>query len=296
MNEQTTKPESKRDTAVAMMQEIAAGWAEKTVGLKAAAIAFYAMLSLAPLLAFIISMVGFFFSESSVEREVLTAISDTLGAETAELVAGVIDSAFKTDSSGPILAIIGLFLILFFASTVFNSVKIALNAIWDVTPEEAPHSGIVAFLWNRLLAAVMVLLTGAALLIMMLASVVSATLSRWLGDQVPELGDLVTFSGQWVGVLVVLFLVTVGYKLLPDVSLRWRQVLPGSLLATVLFLVGNYFMGFYFSLSSLPTVYGAAGSLVVLLLWVYYSSYIFLFGALFTKSFADRFFIPTEAG
>lgn len=285
MSETTSKPKTYLNILVATFQEVGAKWGEKNTGLMAAAIAFYSMMSLAPLLAFIIGMVGLFFSESLVEEQLLTGIAEALGAETAEFVAGVIQGAFEIDRSGPILAIIGLVIIIFFASTVFNSVKLALNHIWDVTPDVAPRSGIVAFLWDRLLASAMVLLTGGALFVVMISSVLSAIVSGWLADQHwQQAGKIATLSGQWVGVFVLLGLITIAYKLLPDTAVLWRYALSGGALATVLFIVGNKVMGIYFSLSSLPTVYGAAGSLVVLLLWVYYSSYILLFGALFTRA------------
>ncbi len=276
------------DTAVAIFKEISVKWGEKNVSLMAAAIAFYSMMSLAPLLVFVIGAVGLFFNESAVEQQLLSQISDLLGTETAEFVAGVIDGAFHLNTSGPILAIIGVLIILFFASTVFNSVKLALNAIWDVTPDVAPRTGIIAVLRDRLLAAAMVLLTGGALFVVMISSVVSAIVGRWLDETLPEIADVATFSGQWVGVVALVFLIMVAYKWLPDTAVLWRYAFVGAVLATFLFAIGNKFMGIYFSLSALPTIYGAAGSLVVLLLWVYYSSYILLFGALFTRALSRQ--------
>ena len=284
MSETTSKPKTYLNILIAIFQEIGLKWGEKNIGLMAAAIAFFSMMSLAPLLAFIIGLVGIFFTESVVEEQLLGNIEELLGAETAEFVSGVIQGAFQVDQSGPILAIIGFVIIIFFASTVFNSVKLALNHIWDVTPDVAPRSGIIAFLWNRLLAAAMVLLTGGALFVMMISSVVSAIIGEWLSEELPEAADLVTLSGQWIGVVVLFFLITVAYKWLPDTNVVWRYALIGGALATVLFIVGNKVMGIYFSLSALPTIYGAAGSLVVLLLWVYYSSYILMFGALFARA------------
>ncbi len=285
MNEKPVSRQRKIfDTAVAIFQEIGAKWGEKNAGLMSAAIAFYSMMSLAPLMAVIIGLVGIFFTDSVVEAELLARIEDILGAETAEFVAGIIQTAFQIDRSGSIFAIIGTVMIIFFASTVFNAVKIALNNIWDVTPDVAPRSGIFAFLWDRLLASAMVLLTGGALFVMMISSVISAVVGEWLAEQWPQAGAIATFSGQWVGVLALLFLLTVAYKWLPDTAVLWRYSLAGASIATILFLIGNQLMGIYFSFSSLPTIYGAAGSLVVFLLWVYYSSYILLFGALFTRA------------
>ena len=279
-----------RDTAVAMARDIGTWWGEGNVALMAAAIAFYSMLSLAPLLAFAISVASLFVAQAAVEDQLLMTVSEMFGQETADFLAGVITAAFRMDSSGPILAIIGLVIIVFFASTVFNSLKLALNAIWGVKADKLQRSGVLAIVWNRLLAAGMVILTSAALTLTMLTSVISIDLPVWLTHHWPQLTKAVSIYQQGMGTSTVLVvgLLMVAYKVLPDVSLSWRQVLPGALLVTGLFVIGNEAMEFYFSLSVLPTVYGAAGSLVIVLLWVYYLSYIFFLGALFTRAYVQH--------
>jgi len=279
-----------RDTAVAMARDIGTWWGEGNVALMAAAIAFYSMLSLAPLLAFAISVASLFVAQAAVEDQLLMTVSEMFGQETADFLAGVITAAFRMDSSGPILAIIGLVIIVFFASTVFNSLKLALNAIWGVKADKLQRSGVLAIVWNRLLASGMVILTSAALTLTMLTSVISIDLPVWLTQHWPQLTKAVSIYGQGMGTSTVLVvgLLMVSYKVLPDVSLSWRQVLPGALLVTGLFVIGNEAMEFYFSLSVLPTVYGAAGSLVIVLLWVYYLSYIFFLGALFTRAYVQH--------
>jgi membrane protein len=279
-----------RDTAVAMARDIGAWWGEGNVALMAAAIAFYSMLSLAPLLVFAISVAGLFVAQAAVEDQLLATVAEMFGQETADFLAGVIMAAVRMDSSSPILAVIGLFIIVFFASTVFNSLKLALNAIWDVKADKLPRSGVLSMIWNRLLASGMVILTSAALTLMMLTSVISIDLPVWLTQHWPQLTKAVSIYRQGTGTSTVLVvgLLMVAYKVLPDVSLTWRQVLPGALLVTVLFMIGNEAMEIYFSLSALPTIYGAAGSLVMVLLWVYYLSYIFFLGALFTRAFVEH--------
>ena len=268
------KVKQARDTAVAMARDIGTWWGEGNVALMAAAIAFYSMLSLAPLLVFAISVASLFVTQAAVEDQLLMTVAEMFGQETADFLAGVITAAFHMDSSGPILAIIGLFIVVFFASTVFHSLKLALNAIWGVKADKLPRSGVLTIAWNRLLAAGMVILTSAALTLTMLTSVISIELPVWLTQHWPNLTKAVSFYRQGLGTSTVLVvgLLMVAYKVLPDVSLSWRQVLPGALLVTVLFMLGNEAMGIYFSLSALPTVYGAAGLLVMVLLWVYYIS------------------------
>jgi membrane protein len=290
MENQSSRIKQARDTAVAMARDIGTWWGEGNVALMAAAIAFYSMLSLAPLLAFAISVASLFVAQAAVEEQLLTTVADIFGQETADFLAGVITAAFRLDSSGPILAIIGLFIIVFFASTVFNSLKLALNAIWGVKADKLPRSGVLAIAWNRLLASGMVILTSAALTLTMLTSVISIDLPVWLTQHWPQLTKAVSIYRQGMGASTVLVvgLLMVAYKVLPDVSLSWRQVLPGALMVTGLFMIGNKAMEIYFSLSALPTVYGAAGSLVMVLLWVYYLSYIFFLGALFTRAYVQH--------
>jgi len=279
-----------RDTAVAMARDIGAWSGETNVALMAAGIAFFSTLSLAPLLVFAISVAGLFVAEAVVEDQLLTTVAENLGQETADFLAELITAAFRLDGSGPVLALIGLFITIFFASNMFYWLKVALNDIWDVTAVNSSRSGLLAMLWNRLLAAAMVLLTSAALALTMLNSVISIDLPVWLTERWPGLAETVWFSWQSMAVEMVMVtgLMMAAYKLLPDVSLTWRQVLPGAILVTVLFGVGNQVMKLYFSLSILSTAYGAAGSPVILLLWVYYLSLVFFLGALFTRAYVKH--------
>ena len=256
----------------------------------AGAIAFYSMVSMAPLLVVAISIAGLFVAEAVVEERVLTAVAEIFSQKTADFLAGVIEAAFRSDVSGHILAIAGLFVVIFFASTVFNSMKLALNTIWGVSANSRSRSGLFAVLWNRLLASAMVLLTAVALTLTMLTNVVSVEIPMWFVQRWPDFPQVAAVyqQGMRAGLVFVAGMIMVAYKVLPDVPLTWRQVLPGALLVTVLFRVGNEVMQAYFSLSVLPTIYGAAGSLVMILLWVYYQSYIFFLGALFTRAYVQH--------
>jgi membrane protein len=290
MDNKASRMKQIRDTAVAMARDIGVWWGAGNIALMAAAIAFYSMLSLAPLMAFAISMAGLFLADAVVEDRLMTTVAEIFGQETADFLAGVITAAVRLDSSGPILAIIGLFITIFFASTVFTSLKLALNAIWDVKAEDVPRSGVLAMVSDRLLASGMVLLTSAALTLTMLAGVISVDVSVWLTQRWPQFADAVSIYQQskWVGKVLVVGLMMVAYKVLPDVPVTWRQVFPGALLVTFLFMIGNEVIKIYFSLSTLPTIYGAAGSLVIVLLWIYYLSYIFFLGALFTRAYVQH--------
>ncbi len=274
-----------RNTAVAMAKDIGAWWREGKVELMAAAIAFYSMLSLAPLLAFAVSVAGLFMAQSVAKDQLLEEVAVILGQETADYLASVIAAAVRSDSYDPLFPILGLIVTVFFASTVFNSLRSALNTMWSVKGNSSPRSGVFALFWNRLLAAGMVILISLALTLTMLISAMTIDLPPWLAERWPYLEDALSlYRNTGVGVLVVVGLMMVAYKVLPDVSLTWRQVLPGALLVTALFALGNEVMKIYFSWSALPTVFGVAGSLVMVLLWIYYFSYIFFMGALITRA------------
>ena len=279
-----------RGTAVAMARDIGAWLVKTKAPFMAAAIAFFGTLSLAPLLAFAISLAGLFVAEAVVEDQLLTTVAENFGPETAVFLDELIKTAFRPGGSGPVLALIGLLISVFFATNMFYWLKVALNAVWDVTAEDRPRSGLLAMLWNRLLAAAMVLLTSVVLALTMLNSVLSFQLPLWLTRRWPEFADTVWYYSQNLGLdmLMVTGLMMVAYKLLPDASLTWRQVLPGALLVTVLFMMGNQVMELYFSLGIVSTAYGAAGSLVMVLLWIYYLSLAFFFGALFTRAFVHH--------
>lgn len=275
------------DTIMAMVRDIGAWSGDANVMLMAAGIAFFSTLSLAPLLVFAISVAGVFVAEAVVEDRLLTTVAENLGQDTADFLAELITAAFRLDGTGPLLGLIGLFITVLFASNMFYWLKVALNDIWDVTTENAPRSGLLVMLWDRLLAAAMVLLTSAVLALTMLNSVISVDLPVWVTERWPGFPEalLLSWQSMTVEMMLVTGLMMAAYKLLPDVPLTWRQVLPGAILVTVLIVIGNQVLEIYFSMSILSTAYGAAGSPVILLLWVYYLSYAFFLGALFTRAY-----------
>ena len=185
----------------------------------------------------------------------LRPVATNFGEETADFLAGLLSAAFRLDGSGPVLALIGLLITIIFASNLFYWLKLALNSIWEVKPGNAPRSGMLAMLWNRMLAAVMVLLASLVLALTMVTRVITAELPPWLIERWPELAQAVWVIWQSIVVDTVLVtgLMMVAYKLLPDVPLSWRQVLPGALLVTVLFMIGTEAMKAYFSTDVLST-------------------------------------------
>lgn len=280
--------QTKWQTAVAIGQDVGMGWGRKNISLMAASISFYSMMSLAPLLSFVIWMGSFFFAESTMESQILGRVEEVLGAETASMIADLIQASADRTSTNTIFPIIGILVTIYFASTVFRIIKLTMNIIWDVTPQDVPRTGIIAVLWDRLLSFLMVVLIGGAMVVLMLSQVIVSLMGDFLLTYVPQIEPYLAYTGFGTTLLVVALLTTIAFKLLPDRPLRWRDVLPGALMAAVLFYLGNQLIGIYFSFSRLPVIYGAAGSLVVVLLWVYYTALIFLLSALFSQVIARR--------
>lgn len=237
-----------------------------------AALAYYTVFSIAPLLLIVIAIAGLAFGQEAAQGKIFQQLDGLLGANTAKGVQDMVRNASKP-KSGTIATIAGIVTLILGASGVFGQLKDALNTIWDVPPKKA--KGIWGFLKGRFLSAAMVFGIGFLLLV---ALVIDAAISAVL----PEL--------QVVQVIVSLAVVTVLFaaifRVLPDLKIEWHDVWLGAAFTSVLFVLGKFALGMYLGRSAVGSTYGAAGSLVVLLLWVYYSAQILLFGAEFTQVYA----------
>lgn len=253
--------------------------------LLAAALAFYAMLSLAPLLLIVVAVAGLVWGEQAVQGQLAQRLEQAVGPQAAGAVETVLANA--SAGGGSIVALtIGIVTTVLGATTIFAQLQIALNHIWDVKAN--PKSAVLGYLWTRLLALGTVLLIALLLLASLVASAMLSTLQDNFPDVLPFAGwiwqiiDIVV----WVG-LLTLFLALL-YKYLPDVSIEWQDVWVGAFITSLLFVVGKFGIGLYLGYASVGSAYGAAGSLVVLLLWIYYSALILLLGAEITQVYAHR--------
>jgi len=243
-----------------------------------AALAFYAMLSLAPLLILVFSVVGL---AGEGFREDLTAnIKAQVDPKAEGAVDLVVSNASQQQRTGIISTIISLGLLVLSATAVFAQLQTSLNKIWDV--EARSGQGVWGWIHKRLLSLAMV----AGIGVLALASVL---VSSWIGRA--TMGGWAFWKVLDTAVSVGVFVAVFGliYKFLPDVRIGWQEVWVGALITAVLFVLGKYALSQYFAYSSVGSVYGAAGSLVALLLWIYYSTLIFFFGAELTQVYADRY-------
>jgi membrane protein len=271
-----------------LTKETVAEWSEDNVPLLAAALAYYTVFSLAPLLIIAIAIAGFFFGEEAARGEIIGQIQGFVGREGAEAIQAMIQNANRPGSGGTIATITGVIILLFGASGVFGQLQVALNTIWEVKPK--PGNGIKSFLQSRFLSFGMVLVIGFLLLV----SLVLAAIASYFGSLVPGLvivGQVVNFIISF-GVITVL--IAAIYKFLPDVNIPWTNLWIGAGVTALLFNLGKFLLGLYLGSSSVGSAYGAAGSLVVLLIWVFYSAQILLFGAEFTQVYSKYRGLPIE--
>lgn len=251
----------------------------------AAATSYYTLLSLAPLLLIVISVAGLVFDRELVQERIVDEMRYLIGADGAEAMQIVFEN-----SSGPKAGLslgLGVLMLLIGASTVFQQLHVALNRIWEV--EAKPGRGtLLPFLRQRLLSFAMVLAIGFLLLVSLLLSAGLAALSEWLEGPREELAFAWQGVNAAASLLVITLLFAMLFKFLPDARISWRHVWVGAALTAVLFTLGKQLIGAYLGSASVGSSFGAAGSVVVLTVWVYYASLILFLGAKITRVHADR--------
>ncbi|MEM7335280.1 MAG: YihY/virulence factor BrkB family protein [Chloroflexota bacterium] len=267
-----------------LLKDTAVNFGRDNGSMLAASLAYYTIFAIAPLLIIIVAVAGFVFGEQAVQGELVGAIEENVGREGAVLIQNLIASSSQ-NGANIIASIISVGLLILAASGLFGQLQKAINIVWGVTAP--PDQGALGMLKSRALSFGMVIVIGFVLIISITASTILTALSGYLAEQLPVIGPLLPRFELLVSFLILIFLFALIFKILPDAEVAWRDVLVGGLVTAVLFSFGKVLIGFYLSLSDNPT-YQAAGSIVILLLWIYYSSQILLFGAEFTKTYANR--------
>lgn len=268
---------------VGIFKESVVAWWNDNVMQLGAALAFYTLFAIAPVLIVAISISGLFFSAEAVNRELVTQMDALIGSVGAEAVQALLDGANQRQS-GWIATTVGTITFLLAATGAFMELQTALNTIWRVKPTPGPY--LRAYVFDRLRSFGIVVAIGFLLLVSLVVSAALAALNVYLDRRIP--GWPVMWQALNILVLLVITsaLFTLLYRFLPDVKLEWRDVVIGAIVTAVLFAVGKYLIGFYLGQSAAATSYGAAGSVVMLLIWVYYSSQVVLLGAEFTRIYA----------
>jgi membrane protein len=269
----------------ALLGETFADWNEDRVPRMGAALAYYSVFSAAPLLLIAVAIAGFVFGEQAARRELHTEIAGIVGTTAASATEEIVGDVHR-NGSGWLGGLIGLAVLLFGASGVFTELQDALNSIWKVAPQH--RSGILAIVRDRLLSFLIVAVTGFVLLTLVIVSAVLNGLEHVLHPRTIVDGWLWWGTNQIFTLGLVTMLFAVIYKTIPDTRVEWRDVWLGAAIAALLFTIGKYVIGLYLTRTAVASAFGAAGSVVVLLTWVYYSSQILLFGAEFTRVYAHN--------
>ncbi|SFM64376.1 membrane protein [Variovorax sp. OV329] len=250
-----------------------------------AAIAYYTVFSLAPLLVIVIAVAGAVFGQEAVQGEIASQLTGIIGREGALAVQGLVRSASEPDR-GLIAGAIGLVVLLVGATTVFAELQSALDRIWHVPEREKPQ-GVWAVLRARLLSFGLILTLAFLLMVSLVVSSVIAAFGSWAGTLMPGAETLLLVLNFAVSLVILTMLFAMIYKFMPSAPIGWRDVWIGALVTAVLFEVGKLLIGLYLGKSGVTESFAAAGSLVLLLAWVYYAAQVFLLGAEFTKVHAD---------
>jgi len=257
------------------------GWMRHQVARTGAALAFYTVFSLGPVLILSIAIAGFFFGEQAARGEIVEQIRGLIGTTGASAVQSVLENAGRP-GAGMIATIVSVATLLIGANTALAELKTGLDQIWEVPSEK--RQGFWYFIRTRVLSVGLILALGFLLLVSLVISAALTALERFWGGE-----GVVTVAGRLNVVfsfaLVVVLFGTI-YKMLPSVRIAWRDVFIGALVTALLFTIGKFVIGMYLGNSGLASTYGAAGSVVLLLVWVYYSAQVFLLGAEFTRSYA----------
>jgi membrane protein len=256
-------------------------WIDDKVPMMGAALAYYTVFSIAPFLVIVISVAGLIFGEDAARKSIDDEISHTVGGE----VAGAIDKLLAnaaTPQGYSVATGIGVIVLLFGASGVFVQLQDSLNTIWKVVPK--PGRGIMGVIRDRIPSFAVVFGTGFLLLVsLVLSAALSALTKQLAGDSLPGGLQFWQLVNDLVSLALITLLFALIYKVLPDAKIAWRHVWTGAAITAVLFTIGKTLIGFYLGQSSTTSPFGAAGSLVIILIWVYYSAQIILFGAEFTR-------------
>lgn len=261
-------------------------WSQDKGHLMAAATAYYMMSAIAPLLVISINIAGAIFGEKAVRGELFTQLDSLIGVEAAAFIQLLVENASIAPSRS-IATIVGVGILLYGASNLFYQLKMALNFIWRIAPE--PDNGLLHWVKTRFLSLIMVFTLGVLFVIAFGISFILTSIGHVIVRYVPELSTTASVS-QFVLVFILSpLLVALLFKILPDASIAWRDVILGAYVTALLLRVGVYVLSFFAQRLFVGSIYGAAGALVGILFFVYYSAQIVFFGAEFTQVYAKRY-------
>jgi membrane protein len=285
MNLKEIKNRITKNKLFALLKASIERWQSVNSSQLAAALAYHTIFSLAPLLIISIYVAGLILGRTDAQQYVITQIEGLLGDQGTEVILSMIRNLQK-GSSGLIASILGLFTVIFGATRVFNQLETTLNILFGSVNETG--DGIKYELRKRGQSFALMLGVSILLLLSVLFSTGLSLVKNLFIDVIPQWENLIQILNYVIPVIMATILFSAIFKFLPEADLNWRNTLIGGALTAVLFSVGQILISYYLGNSSIASAYGAAGSLLVILVWIYYSAQIFYFGAAFTKEYAER--------
>jgi membrane protein len=275
---------------LALLKETVSEWIDDDVPRLGASLAFYTLLSLAPLLVVVVAIAGIAYGKQAAQGQLFWQIRDLVGPDGARTIQGLLQGAYKP-GTGALATVLGLLTLAVGASSVVVELRAALNTIWHVqtSPDDTRLSGIYRLAKERFYSFALVLGVGFLLLVSLVLNACLAAIGKFFGGFLPAPESLLQAATSLISFLVITGLFAAIYKLVPDVRLQWSDVTVGAAVTALLFTAGKHLIGLYLGKASFGSTYGAAGSLVVVLVWVYYSSQLFFFGAEFTKIYTRKY-------
>jgi membrane protein len=274
-----------------VLKAAAAKWGKDNAARLGAALSYYTIFAIPPLFVIVIFIASLWVDQKAVHTELFGEVGGLIGQKGADAIESALN-ATNPHAKGLLASILAVGALILTASGLFIELQGALNAIWGV--QAKPGQGIWGFIKNRLLSFSMLLVIGFLLLVSMVVSVGLAAAGKYFSGLAPGLGVISTIISLLVSFAVITVLFAMIFKILPDVRIAWRDVWVGAAITALLFTTGKFLLGLYLAKNSTVSAYGAAGSLVLILLWVYYSAQILFFGAEFTQVYANRFGVRLE--
>ena len=269
-----------------LLKETFSEWSKDKASRLAAALSYYTIFSVAPLLIIAVAVAGLVFGREAATHQLAAQAEGLLGAQGAEAIQTLLEHAGRT-GAGIVATVVGVGTLLLGASGAFAQLQDALNTIWEVKPKAG--RGLKGMLRDRFLSFSLVLVIGFLLLVSLVISAALAALGKYLSEALPLSSAMIQGLNFAISFAATTFLFALIFKVLPDARIRWRDVWIGAAVTALLFSAGRLLIGLYLGRSSVGSAYGAAGSLVALLVWIYYSAQILLLGAEFTQVYASRF-------
>ncbi|MCO7245182.1 YihY/virulence factor BrkB family protein [Halomonas sp. Mc5H-6] len=269
-----------------VIRDSASLWLKRNAFSYAGSLAFYTLFSLAPTIIIAVTVIGLVLGEEAAQGQIVAQLQGTIGPDAAAVVEEAVAQS-RIQEAGVMPTLLGVGALVVGATTVFAQMQFSLNTIWGVTAKPTANGALV-FIKNRILSLTVVLSIGFILLVSLVLGVAIRSALGAADQLLPYVGLLSQVAESLVSLLVVALLFATIFKVLPDVVLSWQDVLIGALVTAVLFTIGRSVIAVYLAYTATASTYGAAGSVVMVLLWVYYSSLILLFGAAFTRSLLLR--------